>query len=83
MHSSAAFLHSQPFTQPFLHLHETSSQQAFDASGKAIQFCLYRPPLFFSIPNWLAMRELLAMTGPVYDLLGKSLSAHAVPQLPW
>ena len=34
--SSAGFLHLQPFAQPFLHLHETSSQQGFDALSSLV-----------------------------------------------
>ena len=41
--------------------------------------------VFLHISNWLAkaMRQLIAITGPACDLLGKSLSSHAVPELPW
>ena len=35
--SRAAFLHLQRPTQPFLHLHDTSSWQALEASGKVAQ----------------------------------------------
>ena len=36
VHSSAAFLNLQPLTQPFLHLHENSSQQGFDALSSLV-----------------------------------------------
>ena len=33
VYSSASFVHLQFFTQPSLHIHDTSSYQAFEASG--------------------------------------------------
>ena len=37
LHSTASFLHLWFFIQPFLHLHDTSLLQAFEASGKVVQ----------------------------------------------
>ena len=81
---SAAFLHLQRFTQPFLHLHESSSRQEWAASGRSPVWLVPSLPTLDPSPtgSWrqyqyreqhLSLNMTSLLCYPVYMFLQSSL----------